>query len=292
MGLNFFKRITELQKKYAPPNARIINGLQTNGTLITDSLAKHLAHHRFLVGCSLDGPPELHNQYRRFANQKGSHSTVLEGITRLKKHGVEFNILALVSKSNVHKAKEVYQYLVKQGFHYHQYIPCVEFDQNGNLLSFSITGEEWGQFLCELFDLWYQRDVFTISIRNFDDILNKMSKNLITSCSLAENCCQYFVVEHNGDIYPCDFFVEKNLQIGNISEITWEAALSSQVYRKFGSQKSEVSSDCRICDFFDLCMGDCLKHRKKKGQPDGISHLCEGWKKFFRHSRESFASLY
>jgi len=291
MGLNFFKRISELQKKHAPPNAQIVNGLQTNGTLITDPLAKHLARHRFLVGCSLDGPPELHNRYRRFANQKGSHSTVLKGIMRLKKHGVEFNILVLVSKSNVQKAKEVYQYLTKQGFHYHQYIPCVEFDQSGNLLPFSITGEEWGQFLCELFDLWYQQDVYRISIRNFDDLLNKMSQNLITSCSLAENCCQYFVVEHNGDIYPCDFLVKKDLHIGNISEITWDSALSSPVYQKFGFQKSKIPQDCHICEHFDLCLGDCPKHRNKTVKPNAVSYLCKGWKKFFCHSRESFTSL-
>jgi len=216
----------------------------------------------------------------------------LKGIEILRRHGVELNVLVLVSKANVHKARDIYRYLVEKDFFYHQYIPCVEFDKNGKPLPFSISGEEWGQFLCELFDSWHPRDIHTISIRHFDDILNKMIDNLTTTCSLAENCRQYFVIEHNGDIYPCDFFVEKNLKIGNIAESSWETALSSPIYRSFGSQKSEVHSNCQSCEFLDLCQGDCLKHRKNRSrQTAPISHLCKGWKKFFRHSHQFFDTM-
>jgi len=292
MGNYFFKRITELQKKHARQGSQIANALQTNATLITDTLAEHLVHYRFLVGCSLDGSPELHNRYRRYISGRSSHAAVLKGIEILRRQEVEFNILVLVSKANVHKAGDVYGYLVEQGFHYHQYIPCVEFDQNGKTLPFSISGAEWGRFLCELFERWYSGDIDTISIRNFDDILNKMIDNSITACSLAEDCCQYFVIEYNGDIYPCDFFVDKDLRIGNIANTSWETALSSPVYRSFGSQKSEVHSDCRRCNFYHLCLGDCLKHRNRNGlQTVTISHLCTGWKAFFHHSHQSFDSL-
>ncbi len=292
MGTHFFKRIIEFQKKHARPGSQIANGLQTNAILITDTLAEHLAHYRFLVGCSLDGLPELHNRYRRYASGSSSHAAVLKGIQILRRHGVEFNILVLVSKANVHKARDVYRYLVEHGFFYHQYIPCVEFDKNGNTLPFSISGEEWGQFLCELFDTWHPRDVYRISIRHFDAILRKMVDNSTTVCSLSKNCCQYFVIEYNGDIYPCDFFVEKDLRIGNINETSWEAALSSPIYRNFGAQKSEVTSECLSCKFIDLCMGDCLKHRRNNGRhPASISYLCKGWKEFFHYSQQPFDSL-
>jgi len=292
MDIKFFKRITELQEKHARPGSQIANGLQTNATLIDDALAGHLARYRFLVGCSLDGPPELHNRYRRYASGRPSHAAVLKGIETLRRHRVELNILVLVSKANVHRARDVYRYLVEQGFFYHQYIPCVEFDKNANSLPFSISGEEWGQFLCELFDIWYPRDIHRISIRHFDAILNKLVDNSTTVCSLAKDCCQYFLIEYNGDIYPCDFFVEKDLRIGNIADTSWEVALSSSIYRRFGSRKSEVHSDCRSCNFFDLCLGDCLKHRKNnRMQTAAISHLCAGWEKFFAHSRQSFDSL-
>jgi len=286
MGARFFRKITELQKKHARRGSKIVNALQTNATLINDTLAEHWAHYRFLVGCSLDGPSELHNRYRKYASGINSHAAVLAGIEVLRRHRVEFNILVLVSKANVHKATDVYRYLVEQGFYYHQYIPCVEFDGNGNPLPFSISGDEWGQFLCELFDSWYPRDIHRISIRHFDAILSKMIDNSTTVCSLSSNCCQYFVIEYNGDIYPCDFFVEKNLRIGNITDIDWETALSSSIYKKFGSQKSEMHSDCRSCNFLTLCQGDCQKYREYN-----ISHLCRGWKEFFQHSFHSFDSL-
>ncbi len=158
MGAHFFKRITELQKKHSRPGSKIVNALQTNATLITDALAAHLGYYRFLVGCSLDGPPELHNRHRRYLCGDSSHTAVLKGIETLSRHRVEFNILVLVSKANVHMAREVYRYLLEQNFLYHQYIPCVEFDNHGKSLPFSISAEEWGRFLCELFDSWYPRD--------------------------------------------------------------------------------------------------------------------------------------
>jgi len=240
----------------------------------------------------LDGPPEIHNLYRKFPSGKPSHAAVMRGIETLKRHRVEFNILILVSKANVLNAGTVYRHLVDQGFYHHQYIPCVEFNKDGKPLPFSITDEEWGRFLSEIFDCWYPRDIHNVSIRHLDAILNKRLHDIESVCYLSRNCCQYFVVEYNGDIYPCDFFVEKDLRIGNIADTSWEVALSSSIYRRFGSRKSEVHSDCRSCNSFDLCLGDCLKHRKNnRMQTAAISHLCAGWEKFFAHSRQSFDSL-
>jgi len=292
MGAPFFKRVTGLQEQYGQPGAQIANSLQTNATLISDSLASHLAQYHFLVGCSLDGPPEIHDCYRKYPDAKPSHATVMKGIETLRRHRVEFNILILVSKANVHKASNVYRYLVDRGFYFHQYIPCVEFDENGTPLPFSINGDEWGRFLCEIFDCWYPRDSRRVSIRHFDALLNKRIDNAASVCSLSNNCCQYFVVEYNGDIYPCDFFVQRDLKIGNIADIDWENALSSPVYRQFGLQKSKMNPLCLQCRFIDLCMGDCQKHRVKNStQIPDPSHLCLGWQRFFKHTEKAFEDL-
>ena len=292
MGLDFFRKITELQQKYGRAGDVVSNGLQTNATLIDDETARHLRSYRFLVGCSLDGPAEIHDRYRRSIGGAASHADVLRGIDVLRRHKVEFNILVLVSRSNVHRAPEVYRYLTDQGFLHQQYVPCVEFDREGTLRSFAIDGPEWGDFLCELFDQWYREDAFRVSIRHFDAVLAKMVDGATNVCSMGRDCCQYFVVEHNGDIYPCDFFVREELRLGNVMQTSWKEALASSTYRDFGSQKSQWNEACKTCDCLDLCAGDCLKHRiEAGGSPRTLSRLCTGWKQFFRHTRERFDQL-
>jgi len=292
MGVDFFKKVIEFQQRYGQRGARVGNGLQTNATLITDEMAELFGEYHFLLGCSLDGPSEIHDRYRLDAGGKPSHANVLQGLQTLERHNVEFNILVLVSQSNVSRAREVYRYLRDTGYLYHQYIPCVEFDEAGNLLPFAITGEEWGEFLCELFDEWYQQDTQTVSIRHFDSILCKMVDGVNNVCVMGDNCCQYLVVEHNGDIYPCDFFVEESLKIGNVMDISWEEALISPIYREFGAQKAQWNNACDVCDFLALCGGDCLKHRLyANNPPQTLGWLCAGWKRFLRYTQKRFDKL-
>ena len=292
MGVEFFRKVTALQEKYGSRGEVVANGLQTNATLIDEELAAHLARYRFLLGCSLDGPEEIHDRYRLTTGRKPSHEKVMEGIGRLKRHGVEFNILVLVSQANVTKAAEVYHYLIRQGFLYHQYIPCVEFDDQGNLLPFAIDGKEWGQFLCNIFDEWNPRDTHRVSIRQFDAVLQKMVDGTANMCTIGRNCCQYFVVEYNGDIYPCDFFVDAPLKIGSVMDTTWKEALASKTYRDFGAWKTQWNAECRNCDCLNYCSGDCLKHRMYAGNPPrNLSSLCAGWQHFIRHTRRQFREI-
>ncbi len=289
MGVEFFRRVTDLQQKHGRRGAVVANGLQTNGTLITDEFARHLAEYRFLLGVSLDGPAEFHDHYRRHADNRGSHAEVMAGIERLQKHGVEFNILVLVNEHNVGHAAEIYRYLCSNGFLFHQYIPCVEFDPQGKPLPFTITGAQWGQFLCELYDTWGVSDTRRVSVRLFDSVIGWLVDGVRTVCSMGRDCRQYFVVEHNGDIYPCDFFVESGLRVGNVMTTTWEDAQRSDVYRAFGTQKRRWNSTCDACEFLSVCAGDCLKHRLAGGRaPETLSWLCEGWKQFYSHA---FAGL-
>ncbi|MBD3393728.1 MAG: anaerobic sulfatase maturase [Chitinivibrionales bacterium] len=292
MGADFFRRVVDLQKKHGRAGSSVSNGVQTNGVLITDELAAHFAEYRFLAGVSLDGPPAIHDRYRRYAGGRGSHADVLKGIDRLRAHGVDFNILVLVNSENAGRAAEVYRYLRDNGFLFHQYIPCVEFDRAGNLRPFAITGEQWGAFLCGLFDAWHASDTRRVSIRLFDAVLSYMVDNTYTICHMHSTCCQYFVVEHNGDIYPCDFFVGPGLRIGNVMTISWDQAQKSPVYTAFGRNKPAWNPACARCEYLPYCAGDCLKHRLPvSGDPATLSWLCKGWKRFFAHTLPRFEAL-
>ncbi|MFX1572190.1 MAG: anaerobic sulfatase maturase [Promethearchaeota archaeon] len=292
MGLEFFKNVIKLQKRYAPSGATISNGLQTNGTLITDEMAEFFADYNFLIGVSLDGPAHLHNYYRKTINQKSSHSLVMRGIERLKNYNVEFNILTLINNETVKKGREIYQYLKNNNFDYHQYIPCIEFDENYNPKPFSITGKEWGNFLCDLFDEWIKGDINRVSIRLFDSILNFLLNRQYSVCYMGNDCRQYFVVEYDGNIYPCDFFVQKDLLLGNIMTSEWEDFLKSPIYHKFGMQKSLYNKNCYTCSYIYLCNGDCQKFRiGNTNSFNKLSVLCKGWKKFYTYSLPYFKVL-
>ncbi len=292
MGVEFLKKVTELQKKYGRQGAIVSNGLQTNATLIDDELAAHLSKYRFLVGVSIDGPAEIHNRYRQYADGRGSHAAVLRGIECLNRHNVEFNALVLVSSANIKKAIIVYNYLRNHGINYHQYIPCVEFDNFGQPLPYSIAAKEWGDFLCEIFDEWIIKDRHKVSIRLFDAILGYMVDRRYSMCTQGGNCRQYFLVEYNGDVYPCDFFVERHTKLGNIMKNNWKEVGGSSRYRSFGNKKADWNSLCSCCDYLEFCSGDCLRHRVYRGEtPNTLSWLCEGWKKFYAHNIPSFQKI-
>ena len=292
LGLNFWEKVVELQTKHAPPGAVISNGLQTNGTLITDKLAKFFAEYKFLLGVSLDGPPNLHDYYRKTIGKTPTHNLVMRGINRLKNSNVEFNILTLINNKTVKQATEIYHYLKEHEFYYHQYIPCVEFDENGDLKSYSITGEDWGTFLCELFDNWIKTDINTISIRLFDSILNYLVYGNYSVCYMGNDCCQYFVVEYDGSVYPCDFFVQEDLLLGNVKTTSWDALINSNKFLDFGSSKAKWNKTCTECPFIHLCHGDCQKFRFNDFQNlDVISPLCKGWKKFYTYTLPRFKIL-
>jgi len=292
MGTDFFSKVIKLQKQHGTARARISNSVQTNATLITDKMAQLFARYKFLVGCSLDGPEKIHNKYRVTTKGNGTHKEAIKGIEILKRYNVQFNILTLVSRANVNNAHEIYHYLKNMGFYFHQYIPCVEFDKNKNLLPFSITGEQWGRFMCKLFDSWYPNDINSVSVRNFDSILSKKIDGINDICVIGKNCRQYFVVEYNGDIYPCDFFVEKQLKLGNIMETSWEEMLDSPAYHKFGAQKKLWNEKCSTCDHLELCAGDCLKNRMyAQNPPQNISSLCPGLKFFFNQTKDRYEIL-
>lgn len=292
MGVDFFQRVTNLQQKHGRAGAVVANGLQTNGVLIDEAFAAHFAEYNFLLGVSLDGPADIHDHFRLRADGGATHADVMAALTLLNKHHVQFNILVLVSSANVERGREVYTYLCEHGFLHHQYIPCVEFDEHGAPLPFSISGEQWGEFLCELYDAWHPADTHRVSIRYFDSILTWLVDGFYNICHMGHDCRQYFVVEHNGDVYPCDFFVRPELLLGNIREQDWPELQTAPRYRAFGAQKARAHADCAQCEFFTLCAADCLKHRLySHNDPRTLSWLCTGHRRFFRHALSGFKKL-
>ena len=295
MGVEFFRKVVQLQSRFGRPGSVVANGLQTNATMITEELAKLLGEYRFLLGVSLDGPEEIHDTYRKNRNGTGSYKRVIEGIELLKKHRVEFNILVAVNAANVGMARQIYTFLLDLGIRYHQYIPIVEFDEAGRPLPFSIDGPQWGAFLSELFEVWYP-DAGGVSIRLFDGILTYLVQGSRILCTMGEDCRQYFLVEHNGDVYPCDFFALPELRLGNIKQTDWGALLASRRYEAFGRQKSQWNKACESCPFLELCMGDCLKHRfygapQVRTDPARLSWLCSGWKLFYESCLPGFRRI-
>ena len=293
MGVDFFKEVTRLQQRCGRPGASVSNGLQTNAVAITDEFAEHLAQFHFLVGVSIDGPQEIHDLSRKTIDGRGSHQLVMQSIERLKKHRVEFNVLTLVNAANVVRPREIYKYMCDSGFLFQQYIECGEFDGAGGVMPYAISGEQWGDFLCELYDAWRENgDERRVSVRLFDSLMVKLVEGGDNVCQMGTNCCQYLVVEHNGDIYPCDFFVEPELKLGNIMEDSWDELLSSERYLQFGEKKSEWNAQCRDCEFLNFCAGDCQKNRFRESRdPRQLSWLCVGRQRFLKHALPGLREL-
>ena len=245
--------------------------VQTNATLVTDEYARRFARGGWLVGASLDGPKEL------CCARDGSFDAAVRGIRRLEAAGADYNLLAVVSRANVARPREVYRFL-RDSFstRFHQYIECTA-------PALEITGEEWGEFLVGLFDEWIEADANVVSIRLFDSIVSKILFGCPTQCSFSHTCEQYLVVEYDGSVYPCDFFVRPELRLGNVATHSWEEIVSSPAYRAFAAQKeNSLPAKCRACRHFEFCRGDCPRNRQT---------LCAGWLRFFDHALPALREL-
>lgn len=300
MGLAFFRRVIALCDKYAD-GKKITHALQTNGMLLDDAWARFFAEHRFLIGLSIDGPAPLHNQYRVNRAGKGTHDRVMAAMALLKAHHVEFNTLTVVGKHNVEHALEVYEFLVAAGSRYIQFIPLVERLSNdaSSALQLVLPGEsaarlapwtvpswQFGDFLCQIFDLWVRRDVERVSVQMFDVAMAAWTGQPPVLCVHSETCGHAFALESNGDLYNCDHFVYPEHKLGNIHQQTIHELNHSEQAIAFGQAKeARLTADCRRCEFRPVCHGGCPKHRfaVSPGGHPGHNYLCAGYKHFFKH---------
>jgi len=294
MGLDFFRRAVEAGRRHARPGQRAAHAIQTNGVLLDEAWCRFFHEHGFLVGLSLDGPRTLHDAFRRDRGGDSVFAKVVRAARLMQAHRVEFNILCTVNAANTHHALEVYTFFRDEiGARYVQFIPVVEptagaAGRKGPRVSGrSVGGSDFGLFLSTIFDEWVRRDVGVVFVPFFDAVLASYLYGESTLCALRPTCGQALALEHNGDLYACDHYVDPAHLLGNILETPLGELLSSERQRAFGLAKSAtLPSDCRECRFLFTCHGECPKNRvleTRRGEP-GLNWLCEGLKAFFAHA--------
>lgn len=299
-SIDFYKKALELQKKYAH-GKQIDNVIQTNGTLLTDEWCEFFAQNHWLVGISIDGPQEYHDHYRVTPAGKPSWEKVMQGISLLKKHRVEWNAMAVVNAYNAEHPLEFYHFFRDNGCQYLQFTPIVERltehedgrtlasladDREIPLADASVTPEQWGNFLCTIFDDWVRHDVGKMFVEIFDCTLANWMGVLPGICAYSKECGHAGVMEHNGDVYSCDHFVFPEYKLGNIREQSLIDMLYGEKQQAFSRLKhTSLPRQCKECDMEFACHGECPKNRFEKdkyGEP-GLNYLCQGYYQYYSH---------
>jgi uncharacterized protein len=309
MGLDFFRRSLEITTRLLEPGQQALHTIQTNGTLLDAEWASFLAEHSFLVGISIDGPEEIHDTYRVTKGGGGSFAKVMRGLGYLRDAGVDWNALTTIHASNADRGREVYRFLRDDcGARFIQFIPIIErvaevqedggvpwsswrdrplYVQRGDVVTGrSVTGEQYGRFLIDVFEEWVRRDVGDVFVQMFDVALANWAGEPPGLCVHSETCGRALALEHTGDLYSCDHFVEPDFLLGNVAEHTLAEMVDSAEQRRFGDAKRDtLPRYCRECDVRFACHGGCPKDRfieTPDGEP-GLNYLCAGYQAFFRH---------
>lgn len=299
-SIDFYKKALALQKKYAH-GKQIDNVIQTNGTLLTDEWCEFFAQNHWLVGISIDGPQEYHDHYRVTPGGKPSWEKVMQGISLLKKHRVEWNAMAVVNAYNAEHPLEFYHFFRDNGCQYLQFTPIVERltehedgrtlasladDREIPLADASVTPQQWGNFLCTIFDDWVRHDVGKTFVEIFDCTLANWMGVLPGICAYSKECGHAGVMEHNGDVYSCDHFVFPEYKLGNIREQSLIDMLYGEKQQAFSRLKhTSLPRQCKECDMEFACHGECPKNRFEKdkyGEP-GLNYLCQGYYQYYTH---------
>jgi len=280
-GLPFFEKLIEYQQQHGRGGQSVANALQTNAVLIDKNWCDLFRNYNWLLGVSLDGPEEINDLYRFNKERHGTWKRVMQSVELLQTNKVEFNILCVLSAANVEKPKELYHFYRKLGIDNIQFIPLAEFDGNGNRLPFTITADQYGRFLCEIFELWWP-ERRKVRIRFFDNLAEALAGQKPGNCTMHETCDSYVVVEYNGDIYPCDFFVESPWKLGNINLDSWSEIARRQRRYSFASKKTIAHPECQVCEYQSVCHGGCPKFRHGPNRRfEDLDYFCGAYKMIF-----------
>jgi len=314
LGIEFFEKVIELERKYKKPNQRIENDLQTNGTLLNDDWGAFLKQHRFLVGLSIDGPEELHDQYRIAKDGKPTFDKVYAAAQLLHSHGVPFNALCVVNRLNAQHPREVYRFIRNEiSPRQMQFIPCVEPKVFRNtapqhwdpamlpvqgspearpghpdsvVTDWSVDPDDWGTFLCKVWDDWYRRDIGKVFVNHFESAAAVWMGRDAQMCVYHQFCGKGVALEHDGSLYSCDHYVYPEYKLGNIQQVSSSRMVFSDRQREFGFGKfHSLPQQCLDCSFLFACNGECPKNRlirTRSGEP-GLNYLCSGFQKFWHH---------
>ena len=296
LGLDYFRKIVALQRKHRPSNKRIANGIQTNGILLDEDWCRFLAAEGFAVGLSLDGPQEMHDRYRVTKSQKPTHEQAMRGYALLQKHRIYCDILCVVNDYNVQYPIQVYRFFKKIGARYISFLPLVEPqpDAEGGVSHRTVPAEAFGVFLCAIFDEWMEQDIGGVKVQIFEEAATTAFGQEHGLCIFRRTCGDIPIIEHNGDFFSCDHFVDAEHRLGNIQEKPFVELLESPAQRAFGQTKLDtLPRYCQACEVRAMCNGGCPKNRFIQ-TPDGeagLNYLCAGYKRFFKYCQPFVSEL-
>jgi uncharacterized protein len=295
MGLPFFKRAINFIERYGTGKS-VGNAIQTNGILVDQDWIGFLKKFHFLVGISIDGPEHIHDFYRRSKSGKGSWAIVKDNTMRMLDQGVQVNALTVLNDYSVQFPEEIYEFDKDIGLNHMQFIPCVEYlnKSKSKIAKFSIDSQAYGKFLCTLFDLWrsdFKDGVPATVIRFFESVFRVYVGMDSSICSFLKECGTYIVIEHNGDVYCCDFYVETRWRLGNIKEHSLVDLLNSETQATFRTMKIDRMAECNRCKWLEMCYGGCTKTQVQNSNGGYENYFCESYKLFFEYSSKEYQKL-
>jgi uncharacterized protein len=296
-GIEFFVKVVATQRFYARGRP-YSNAIQTNGTLLNDEWAHFFKNENFLVGISLDGPEKIHNLYRKDRGGKGTFDRVFQKAKMLLEKGVQVNALAVINDCSAKFPKKIYRFFKKNGFNFMQFIPVAETDPQNpeHAAPYSAGARDYGMFLDKLFKLWIKDFDFEklrqkTSIRFFDSLLQVYIGMEAAHCIFRKECGDAITVEHNGDMFPCDYLVSNDTRIGNLNEMSLADVFNSKSLSRFGALKANIDAECNACKWLNLCYGGCIKDRMRDPQDRGKNHFCLSYKYFFEKTDKPLKQL-
>ena len=296
-GLDFFQKAVELQRKYNNKKLQIENTIQTNGLLIDEKWARFLGEHRFLVGLSLDGPKKMHDRYRKDAGGQDTFARIMNSVQLLEQYHVDYNVVTVVTNDTAKQASFLYKFWKRNHYPFVQFIPCMDEikrqDGTQERSIYAVEPEQYGKFLCELFDLWYADFAVgeTMDIRMFSNLAQMAAGYPAEECGMNGCCNCYFVVEGDGSVYPCDFYCMDAWKLGAVKD-GFVQMKTSEKAKAYVEASRPVSAICHECPYFSLCRGGCRRWREPfvDGKP-GLNQLCSAYRMFFAHAAERMERL-
>lgn len=292
IGLDFYREFVRLVEQYNHKNVKISYFIQTNGYGLSEQWIQFLAEHHFLTGISLDGTIHTHNRYRKNYDGKDSFAQVMDSVALFDKYKAEYNILTVVNKDTAMSARKIYQFYRKNDFRYLQFIPCLDpIGKEKGKEEFSLLPEAYGRFLCELFDLWYDDNTHgrMVSIRTFDNYLGMLKGYPPEACDMRGCCSVQHVVEADGSVYPCDFYVLDQWKLGSVLEHDFGDFGEMQKAKEFIRSSQNIDEQCRQCPYFGLCRGGCRRVREET--KNGRNYFCQSYKMFFDYALERLMAM-
>ena len=286
IGLPFYYHLIDLVKKYNINNLKIHYAIQTNGYHLEEEWAEFFAKYHFLVGISLDGTIHTHDTFRRTPSNKGTFSEIMQTIALFQKHQVDFNILTVVNKKTAHAVSKLYKFYQKNGFSFLQFIPCLDpLEVEAGKQEYSLTPNLYGKFLCELFDLWYEDYLHgkNIFIRQFENYIALLLYHSAESCDMNGVCSIQNVIEADGEVYPCDFFVLDEYKLGNLNTIDFAIINQKRKELQFIEHSFQKDEACKKCRYHSICRGGCARYRTMSGGYAERNYFCESYQMFFDH---------